>query len=216
MKKFILSLIIGVFYISAHSQSLVTENKIWSNVQHQTEYGYDYNSYYIKIKDDTLIANTVYQKVYRSNDSLMNIWTFYGSIRQTDTASIYYIPPNSEVAMLLYDFGVKEGDSIAYDNNSDKYLYIDSIRNIPYGTFNELRNIFYLSTGEGHNSEIWVEGIGSQHGILLFPEEFLVVGEVFNLVCFYQNDSLKFHIIPIHHVSLQVSILKLKKMFQSL
>lgn len=192
MKHVILSLIITVFYTSVYSQSLVMENKIWSNVRHPTEYGYDFDSHYIKFLGDTIISENLYKKVYRSNDSLMIDWFFEGSIRETDTGSVYYIPMSSEEENLLYDFGVKEGDSTEINGDPYRYLYSDSIRIKPFGIYNELRKYIYLSDGY-HNVETWIEGVGSRHGILLFPKEFLLVGEVFNLVCFYENDSLKFH-----------------------
>ena len=132
MKHVILSFLIVVLYASVYSQSLVAENKIWSNVRHGTEYGYDYDSHYIKFLGDTLISETLYKKVYRSNDSLMTNWSFEGSIRETDTGSVFYIPRNSVDESLLYDFGVKEGDSIVYEVDPNRYLYIDSIRTIPF------------------------------------------------------------------------------------
>lgn len=104
------------------------ENSLWSNVRHGTEYGYDFESYYIKFEGETVISDVPFKKVFRSNDSLMTNWYFIGSIRETDSGSVYYVSGSSDIERLLYDFGVEEGDSIKVQDEAKEYLHIDSIR----------------------------------------------------------------------------------------
>ncbi len=172
---------------------LINENKYWSNVRHGTEFGGDYESFYIKFMGDTVISETLYKKVYRSNDSLMSNWLFEGSIRETDTGSVHYLPKNSSTEVLLLDYGVKEGDSIDINIDYVEYLFVDSIRIKAFGIHNEFRKHIFLSLDHIYNSDVWIDGVGSLHGILFHPSKLGLVGEVNNLVCFFENDSLKYH-----------------------
>jgi len=189
LKLLILVLILtqqGIF-----SQSLVRENKLWSNVKHGGEYGSDFESYYIKFEGDTVISDIQFKKVYRSNDSLMTSWSFYGSIRETDSGSVYYMSGSADMERLLYDFGVDEGDTIKLDGFSQGNLYVDSVRLRPFGNFNENRKFIYIRNEI--EESIWIEGVGSVKGILYDSRNLGTVGEANNLVCFYENDSLKYH-----------------------
>lgn len=181
-----------ISYYCLNSQTLVKENSLWSTVRHGTEYGYDFESHYIKFEGDTMISDIPFKKVYRSNDSLMINWSFTGSIRETDSGSVYYLSGSADMERLLYDFGVNEGDSIKLDGGSLGYLYIDSVRYKPFGNFNEIRKFIYIRKDECEES-LWIEGVGSAKGILYDSRNLCSVGEANNLVCFYENDSLKYH-----------------------
>jgi len=194
MKLFTPAILLLAFslYVPCFPQQFVTENKLWSNEKNGTEYtGESWHSNFIRFEGDTLIGETLYKKVLRSDDSLMSAWYVTGFIRETDTASVYYRPVRSGKERLLYDFGVVEGDSIYIADTGYEYLYVDSIRYLPFGIYNEIRRYIFL-TACTYYSFAWIEGVGGRNGVLFTPQEFCTVGEENFLVCFFENDSLKF------------------------
>ncbi|MBN2697452.1 MAG: T9SS type A sorting domain-containing protein [Bacteroidales bacterium] len=190
--KTILMLALVALELSVYSQEFINDNKIWSNVIHGNEYGCEYISFFIRFKGDTLINDLVYKKVQRSNDSLMNDWITQGAIRETDSGSVYYVSQGYDQEILLYDFGVSEGDSIKLNDDYLSYLFVDSVRYKPFGRFNEVRKHFYIRR-DNCDKAVWISGIGCTRGVLYDPGELCKVGETSNLVCFFENDSLKYH-----------------------
>ncbi|MDT8432226.1 MAG: T9SS type A sorting domain-containing protein [Bacteroidales bacterium] len=93
---------------------------------------------------------------------------------------------------MIIDIGVLDGDSIALNDSYQPYIHVDSVRILPFGIYNEPRKHVYIK--EMHsNYPFWIEGVGCLFGFLYNPAELMMVGEVNNLVCFYENDSLKYH-----------------------
>ncbi|MCF8346419.1 MAG: T9SS type A sorting domain-containing protein [Bacteroidales bacterium] len=193
MKRIVV--LIGYILIAelVYSQSFISETKLWSNVVHGTEYGSPYVSFYIKMTIDSVISGNSYGKVYRSNDSLQLNWFIEGLIRETDTGTVYYRDVEDDTETLLYDFGVIELDSIQAIEGEDYFFYVDSIRIKPFGIYNELRKHIYLSADHIDNTETWIEGVGSLIGVLSDLSFHLTVGEARGLLCFTENDSLKYN-----------------------
>ncbi|MDT8431289.1 MAG: T9SS type A sorting domain-containing protein, partial [Bacteroidales bacterium] len=152
----------------------------------------EYESFYIKFLGDTLIKDVTSKKVYRSDDSLMTEWHLVGSIRETDTASVFFLPANEDKEILLMDFDVIVGDSI-YLTECDTYIRITSISYEPFGLYNETRKHIYFQSQTFGFEDVWIEGVGSRLGILFNPGHLCYIGETNNLVCFWENDSLKYH-----------------------
>ena len=174
------------------SQSFINETKLWSNVKYGTEYGHPYESFYIKMIGDTTITDVQYTKVHRSNDSLHLNWTLEGFIRETDTGTVYYREYDEVFETLLYDYGVVLNDSIEVIGGAVNYFYVDSIIFKPYGLFNETRKYIYLTDDHKVFHERWIEGIGSIYGVLSDLSYIGSVGEYRALLCFSENDSLKY------------------------
>jgi hypothetical protein len=161
-------------------------------VVHGTEYGSPYESFHIKMTIDSVTSGNSYGKVYRSNDSLQSHWFLEGFIRETDTGTVYYRDIEDVTESLLYDFGLEELDSIQAMAGENFYFYVDSIRTRPFGIYYELRKHIYLSRNHRYNSDIWIEGVGSIIGVLSDLSFHLTVGEGRGLLCFTENDSLKY------------------------
>ena len=174
------------------AQNFISENKLWSNVSYGTEYGAPFNSSFIKISGDTIISEIRYSKVFCSTDSIMKNWNYYGGIRETDTGTVYFLEQNKITEFLIIDIGVIDGDSIALNDSYQPYIHVDSVRIIPFGIYNEPRKHVYIKEMYS-NYPFWIEGVGCWFGLLYNPAELMMVGEVNNLVCFYENDSLKYH-----------------------
>ncbi|MEN8157708.1 MAG: T9SS type A sorting domain-containing protein [Bacteroidota bacterium] len=178
--------------IPLFSQSFINEAKLWSNVSYGTEYGYSYESYYIKMTGDTVISEKQYTKVLRSNDSLHLRWALEGFIRENDTGTVYFLKRNGGFETMLYDFGIDENDSIEVQSGVYQWIYVDSIRIKPFGIYQEDRKHIYLSAIYKWINETWIEGVGSMYGVLTDLTFFGSIGENRDLVCFSENDSLKF------------------------
>ena len=192
MKRIVV--IIGYILVAelVYSQSFISESKLWSNLFHGTEYGSPYESFYIKMTGDSVISDQSYCKVYRSDDSLHLHWFFEGLIRETDTGTVYYRDIENATESLLYDFGLEELDSIQAMDGENFYFYVDSVKTKPFGIYNELKKHIYMSRNHRYNSDIWIEGVGSIFGVLTDLSFHLTVGEGRSLLCFIENDSLKY------------------------
>ena len=141
---------------------------------------------------DSVTPDNSYGKVYRSNDSLHLDWFLKGSIRETDSGTVYYRDIEDVTELLLYDFGIEEHDSIQAIKGGSFYFRADSIRIKPFGIYNEFRKHIYLSNNHRFNMDIWIDGVGSIIGVLSDLSFHLTAGEGRGLLCFTENDSLKY------------------------
>jgi hypothetical protein len=107
-----------IFLTFCRAQVFVSESKLWSNLEYGTEQPAreNYHSYWIKFQGDSIIHDTLYKKMLRSDDSLHTNWVSYGFMREDSTKKVYangvpnrYFPAGE---VLLYDFNLKKGDSI--------------------------------------------------------------------------------------------------------
>ena len=201
MKKlFLLLLIISVNY-SGYSQTLVKENKLWSNTELGSEHGSDYRSYYIKFYNDTTINDLKYKKIWRSNDSLQTNWFQHGYIREDSTKKVYKYNQQYQKDELLYDFAVEVGDSLEVRNSTDTsyfyYIYANYITYIKLeNSPDSVKKIYFYSspdTLDGYITAIWIETVGSTMGILFGLKNIGLTGGTWALVCYFENDTLKYH-----------------------
>ena len=177
----------------ANSQSwFISDSKVWSQVRYGSTPGFPYTSTYIKMNGDTTLNQTDYTKVYKSASEGMQSWSLEGYIRETDTGTVYYQDKLQESESLLYDFGWQIGERIPSELYEDTYFYLDSIEVLPFGIFQDSLKHYYISTGGKYLEEVWIEGIGSLHGVLSNLDFVLWVGEYRELLCFTENDSLKY------------------------
>ncbi len=191
-----LILLLGVVLISNSliGQSLVKSTKRWSTIIQGPPYNPVPTIYTetIKIGQDTIIDLTSYKKVLRSTDEFLTSWNVYCFIRETVEKEIYIRSDTSTQEYLLYDFGAEEGDTInvtgieGFMTNwsfvSDT-MVVSSIDTIYFAE--EYRKRINLS------GRHWIEGIGCLTGIL-HNKFYTVGGDVFNLVCYSENDTLKY------------------------
>lgn len=183
MKKLHLVMILILFSIICNSQSLVRENKLWSNTEIGSEVGSECKSYWIKFQEDTLINNTTYKKILRSDDYNHENWYADGFIREDSTQKVYTYHPEVNEEFLLYDFSLEKNDTFFYTSPYD-YWIVDSVVYEPFG--NSEDTVKQIHIGDA----IWIEGIGSNQGIF---ELFVPTGAYTNLVCYFENDELVYH-----------------------
>lgn len=142
---------------------------------------------FVKFSGDTLINSNHFKKVLVSNDSLQSNYVLAGYIHEDSTNKVFFRYLDSTIR-LLYDFNVKVGDSIDIGLYTPIYLVVDTIDSV--FIYNKHLKRFILSY-YGWSGEQWIEGIGSLCGVLNSGNYF-VVGTKHELLCYYENDTLKY------------------------
>ena len=190
--KILLTLLFAVlvqFCFGQEYHKIVDTNKVWSIIDEYTAGGGQPYSQFIKFTTDTLIGSYNYKKVLRSSDSTQTVWSHIGFIREDSTAKVYYMN-NSYLEGLIYDFNVNINDTINIYNplvcfdSSNMVCIVEQIDSI--FIYNNYRKQIHILSAFG--SEVWIEGIGSNRGILYTNQ--CIVGNLFKLLCFYENDTL--------------------------
>lgn len=191
---------------------MVSESKLWSNLEYGSEQPdhENYHSYWIKFQGDSIIHNTLYKKMFRSDDSLHMNWVSYGFMREDSSKKVYAygIPTNyfSASEVLLYDFNINKGDRLSIGLGF--YIPVDSVG---YMTLeNKKYKTIYISSIK------WIEGIGSTDGIIWGMNNLLLSGLDRYLVCYSENDSLFYHSQNlnscfINHVATGIQVLNEQK-----
>jgi len=180
------------------SHSLVDTNKLWSNLWH-TGGGpppYIYETNFIKFFGDTVIDLNTYKKVHQTYDSTQSTWFVIGYIREDSNHRVYYYRQQDSLEMLLYDFSAQVGDTLVIFINHK--VVVDSIDSV----FVYDRYVKRLSLSTSFNKSYyqtpkfwgiqWYEGIGDMCGVLNSGNGD-AVGTVSDLLCYYENDTLKYH-----------------------
>jgi hypothetical protein len=194
MKK-ITIVLIPFFIISSiviNAQTLIDTNRVWNNL-HQWPMGGPLplvnETTTIRFGDDTTFGSFIYRKVLQSVDSLQLNYSVIGIIRQDISKKVFIRYLADSADRLLYDFNVSVGDSIDILNFIPIKLYVDTVDSVLIG--NKFRKRIVLSN-HGWIGEQWIETIGSLCGILASGYHF-ITGMKYDLLCFYENDTLKYH-----------------------
>lgn len=151
----------------AQENHIVVDNKIWSIVQENClPEGNVYTTLYHRFEGDTLIDGKHYKRVLFAEDELYQEWFFSGSfVRETEGK--VYLREFLGSEGLIYDFNLQPGDTITINNPlaPDGLLLmlteIDSVE-----TLDGYRTRWKLEKDEFSPPEYWIEGIGSQSGVL--------------------------------------------------
>ena len=192
LRYFILTIFLLLFGYTVMSQEIVDSTKVWANMQeHCLEWGSRYSTDHHKFYGDTIINDTVYKKVWISEDELNEEWNFFGSFIREENGRVYY----REMFLnegLIYDFNMQVGDSVLINNTravQGLWLTLTEIDTIEsYGGSIErwkLENATYL------NAEYWMRGIGSVTGVLNSGSNvFGGLCGLFTLLCSKHNNEI--------------------------
>ena len=146
-----------------------------------------YNTLVNWLSGDTLINEVRYTKVM---ETLNGEGTPYqvALLREEDGKVWETYNGNSEI--LLYDFTANVGDSLVCGYGD--YFVLDSISIEQIGGVDRKKFWFGLEydfTGEPYAMETWIEGIGSDLG-LLFCGSYYFCGGYYRALCFHQDGEL--------------------------
>lgn len=213
MKRMYLKIIVIVFFINTgYSQGYIhfpDSNAVWSVMTYWNNPSapplyWDYWTTHYGMVEDTIINSLVYIKLEKSEDSVFIAKAptnnYAGAIRRDiPNKRVYFVPADSVNETLIYDFSIDVGDTLIIDNTLDVQTElwcsnIDTIQinEIPYKRFTIYYN--YINTGFG-NSTYWIEGIGSQDGLLdnYYYLSLLLNEETTELLCFQMDGQLVHH-----------------------
>jgi hypothetical protein len=202
--KTALFLLLLVFSKALYGQTLVIDNSKWNTLRELVKAnGSEKWTETVNIRQDTSINGQTYKRVFQKDNHLGEQETMIAFIREDSTGKVFIKPIDKNV-YLLYDFGLKTGDTVVvFDwvvlSNTEKEhsdmakinYRVDSI--VPVFIGGASRKLYYLASKDGaywDNYQQWISGIGGIHGIL-YSGELPVSGHPLkNLLCYSQNDSL--------------------------
>ena len=195
MKKLLLITIIllPAFIKAQQYVPFPDSNAVWSEIEIDQPGPCMPCKYQFRILGDTIINSIQYHKIYKQNDSLLNSVNliYHGAIREQG-GKIYFRHVYFSFERTLYDFTKNVGDTIKklyHDldpSDSSMFGIITSIDSILID--GNYRKKFALNA----NDPIWIEGIGSLHGLLYPITPAVTCSCIWDLVCFQQNDSVKY------------------------
>jgi hypothetical protein len=157
---------------------------------------------------DTTINALVYKKMYYTD----TYGTHYQScMREDANRKVWQNDYGTPNEILMYDYTLHAGDSILLGNLEpmSMYMHVDSVTSIIID--GNARQRFWLSVGDENYTayENWIEGIGSNRGILTSGSEYFVGGHNW-LLCMSQNSELLYMNPYYNYCSLYSAIEQLK------
>jgi hypothetical protein len=198
-----LGCIIFLFYafsMYSSAQTLLNENKIWSQVNYRLP-SFTAITEHFTLDKDTMVNGIVYQKLLRSTDKNQQNWNEFLLVRETVEGYIYFKPDTSQNEYMFYRPDTQVGDTISLSSiesyNGGKYIgsYSFRIENRDSILLNGLyRKRVILRRVNAPVSQItyFVEGIGSTTGLLHW-ETGLLGGDSYLLICCSDNGTLIYH-----------------------
>jgi len=165
---------------------LVEEGKVWSTFHNICLCGG--STEFTKFEGDTLINGKTYKIVWTTNDTNLTGWDLNGQIRE-ENFKVYYGYPYGTDEFLIYDFLFIPGDTLYLMNSPYPYI-MDSV-GMTTLLNGEPRPVYYLTSPDFNCTESWIEGVGSNYGIL--NGGFCgMVGDDPEMICFTENGVLKY------------------------
>jgi hypothetical protein len=165
---------------------IIQEGNEWNTLTVITDYWPNYT--YINEVDwcsgDTIIEDVRYTKIMgTANGDDPRLF----SLLREEEGKVWYRDLNHQTDILLYDFTANVGDTLF-----ESYLVVDSISIEHLGGVDRKKYWFgleYEFTGEPYALETWIEGIGSDLG-LLNSGSYYYCGSYSRALCFHQNGEL--------------------------
>ena len=159
------------------------------NEWHTFETGvWQINNYVNWYSGDTLIGDVRYMKIMGTlNNGNPNLFTV---LREED-GKVWERHLNTSVETLLYDFTASVGDTLCFGHPGNCFV-LDSISMVQIGDVDRRKFWFgleYDGLGNPRAKETWVEGIGSDFG-LLWSGYYGVYDGWHCLLCFHQYGEL--------------------------
>ena len=137
---------------------------------------------------DTIIGNVRYLKIMGTvNNGNPNLFT----VLREEGGKVWKRHLNTSEETLLYDFTASVGDTLCFGEPGASFV-LDSISMVQIGDVDRRKFWFgleYDGSGNPRAKETWVEGIGSDYG-LLWSGYWRIPDGWHCLLCFHQNGEL--------------------------
>ena len=195
MKRITLLSLLTIMTIALYSQylPLVEEGKEWSTLTEIFHFPWDpatYTTEIIKIDGDTIINSVTYSKLYSSPEEIPTNWYLSNFIREDSDKKVWFRDLNGDTDYLMYDFSVNVGDSVPIGYFDPVYLHVNSI--VPIEVNGTVRKHYTLScTGSPEYEETWIEGLGSDKGLLYSGGVYFTGGWTY-LLCVHEDAALAY------------------------
>ena len=195
MKKAIILIFGSVLSLMTYSQNyypVVGEDKTWNVLSVVVNYPFPWDTTFstisYKLTGDTVINSVTYKKMYSSCEEIPINWNLCCFMREDTNRRVWLKDSVEEDEFLMYDFMINEGDSIQVGYGESVYLYVDSINSVTVnGT---LRPKYWMSCKVMPDyRETWIEGVGSNKGIVWSGSALLVGGWTW-LLCMSEDGEL--------------------------
>ncbi len=179
-------MITGLIY-SQDYYPIVQENNEWNVLKVFPTPGNPWDSSHLtmtyKFYGDTIINNQVYKKVFKSEAEIPVNWGYVGGIREEEQ-KVWYLSRYESEETLIYDFTLNIGDTVTILGWEP--MVVDSITQIEIN--GEDRKQIYFAPLV-YFIEHWIEGIGSNFGILQSGSS-MVVGWYTRFLCMSEDGEL--------------------------
>lgn len=200
MKRLIVFLLC-IHTLVAKGQSIVSTNRTWHNVENvYINYPPVFMTEIIQFTTDSIIDGKTYKTVERSTDN--QTWNPFGFIREDQDKKVWYRRTAGEQENLFYDFDLQLHDTLTawsivtcYGNVNivPQHYYVYAIDSTLIGdTYRKQFNLSFNDTVPGWPAEQWIDSTGNPGGMLYNFVE-LVGRDSYSLLCYFENDILKFH-----------------------
>lgn len=204
MKKYIFILFTFITFKVFCQNNFPESNAIW-NVNYVSSNGTPTHEMLYGLKGDTLINDSLYNKLYTLSDTTLsneNLKDYIGGFRQSGQ-KVWFKPAYwTSTNILLYDFSASAGDTV-WHNASAYYDYLGGVtfdHGDMYSVIQEIKMEnglqIYSITGKGGLSDKWYAGIGSNFGlfgsIIMFP----LMGDTYIMACFKNNEIVNYQNNP--------------------
>jgi hypothetical protein len=167
MKKLIVAILSITIMQNIQSQEIVNPDYIWSNLEeHCHVWGSSYTTKFFNFNGDTIVNDTLYKKIWISEDENHTTWDFYFALIREENNRVYYRPAYGQEG-LIYDFNLELGDSVLVDNSravEPVWLTLSNVDTIE--TEIGQRERWYMESSLYPEVDYWIRGIGSESGIL--------------------------------------------------
>ena len=190
-----LLLMAGVSMVQAQQlEPLVAEGKQWNVVLTYVPWPpihRETNAY--KLVGDTVVDGTTYKKLLTTQSEQYDNWELCGVLRETSEGQVFHRNYGWDHTFgaenLLYDFSMQPGDSICYSESSCLLLLRKSDTILDDGTVRKRYDFQYKEGGYPTDEyETWIEGMGSEYG-LLYSGSRALVGGTYDLLCYYEDED---------------------------
>lgn len=173
-----------------YSPLLIEENE-WNVLSAGLSFPFPFDTVYqtvtYKLTGDTVLNSITYKKIYESWEEFPSSWALWSFLREDDQHKVWERRKDSDKEWLLYDFSLDAGDTVQVGEYPE-ILQIDSITTVTINGIERMK--LWLSTPlnpEYH--ETWIEGIGSDKGII-WSGSVLMVGGYYQFLCLSNNGNL--------------------------
>jgi len=203
MKKKLMMLLVLMNIFMAYGQSydpLVNPLRQWSRLR-----CYSGNTppegcitFFNKFYGDTLIENQQYTKVWETDDTLLMNWELKGFMREDMQSKQVFFRSFYPAEGLLYDFDLQLNDTITVTNT---YFHQNGSYPVTFicykidstflnGSYHKKFTLKYLDSGYYEFYETWIEGIGSEAGVVASGWSYCIGAFYISLCCEQEGEQL--------------------------